>query len=98
MMRTSQPYPYRATTYDLHINTTDKTLHVMRYAMETRQVKSRSHSGWDREQHYIGRQWDPILLSDFLANPFKVVPVEHEFQRKEIVEWLRKEGYEPQEV
>lgn len=98
MMRTSQPYPYRATMYDLHINTKvdPPTLHVMRYANEWREFNT--SYGRDREAHFICRRWDPIPLSDFIANPFEVVPVEHEFQREEILEWLRKEGYGPQEV
>jgi hypothetical protein len=70
----------------------------MRTAIERRQVKSQYRIGWENEERWIGKRWEPILLSDFLDNPFEVVPVEHSFQREEILAWLHKEGYEPQAI
>ena len=99
-LRTSTPNHPRDVQYDLWIVTKDgkKVVDVWRYANEIRQVKSQHRCGWETERRYIGTRLDPIPLSDFLEKPFEILPVEREHQRKEIIEWLRKEGYEPQTV
>ena len=98
MFRTSQPHPYKTSEYEIHIN--DKAdppeVYITRFAMRERWVKL--PHGYEPDHQFVGRRLDPLPLSDFLANPFDFLPVEHDFQRCEIIEWLRKEGYEPYTV
>jgi hypothetical protein len=97
MFRTSQPYPYRATQYDLFIdNKQNPMVHVWRYSEVGKQVKF--PHGYEYRYSTIGVKLEPFFLSDFLQNPFDVLPVEYQFQKDEIIQWLRKEGYEPQTI